>query len=444
MSYIETFIPGQISLSNYSDEPVTPPEDTVAWNPGQAAKIEVYQHNEAMVANHPHMPNPYKPNDASHADTIWGELDRLQWLNGVLLELGWGKIETSPGVWNWTFVDFVFNTIRGLTRPTGQNKKVWLLINFRLPAQLTGVNELIPVDLMTQPAANGGYYKNPTTFPPAQTNPIVNAKKYDHCWCYEAADPNAAGGGVAPRGYNFNLYKFTAAAGTNTLKTRFYAFLQAIADRYGEDPVFGGMVTTEAATGQPFVAYEPGNSRNANYDGRREVAKQMKAIFSKRIVAECVNFDLTYYRDMTNAGVTDGLIANKLAFTTANLHAGTNLNLGNINPVLKGKVPIVMQVQALDMRTMSGNRPQYYNWPTNPAQILGGDGINWNDPPTAQWMFDRVRYFNANCVIVQRNFDVSTHPNQLNWPKWKTFMNASAYANDPLGGMDGTKPQFVG
>ena len=124
--------------------------------------------------------------------------------------------------------------------------------------------------------------------------------------------------------------------------------------------------------------------------------------------------------------------------------------------MLKGKIPIIMQVQGLDMRTMSGNRPQYYNWVApdggaNPTQILSGDGVNYNDPPTAQWLFDRLRYYNANYSIIQRNYDTTTNPNQINWPKWKTFMNGTVASpnggllkDDPLGGMDGTRPQTVG
>lgn len=102
-------------------------------------------------------------------------------------------------------------------------------MNLRHVASLTGLEDFLPADLLTQPAANGGYYCNPTSFPPSQKNPSVNAKKYDHAWCYEGFIPGLDGSGARePKGYNFNTYKFTAAAGTNTLKTRFYAFLQAI------------------------------------------------------------------------------------------------------------------------------------------------------------------------------------------------------------------------
>lgn len=443
MPHIETFIPGQISLSNVA--PAVPAGDK--YYAGQGTKIEVYQMNYAMTASHVHMPNPYLPNSTSstHVDSIFGELDREEWLKFILLEIEWGKIETSPGVFNWTFLDFVFNTIRTLPKATGQNKKVMLLMNFRNPGSLVGLEGLLPLDLLTQPAANGGYYKNTTSFPPSSIDPIVNAKKYDNLWCYEAADPNA-GGVVAPRGYNLNLYKFTTAAGTNTLKTRFYAFLQAIYDRYGNDAVFGGIMTTESAIGAPFVAYESGNSRDLNYQGRLNILKQMRSVFAGHLMAETCTFDTKYYQDMTNAGVTDGLIVNRIGFSPANMHTGTNLLLGNIIPVLKGKVPVFMQAQPLDQWTMTGNRPNYYNWPANPTQILGGDGINYNDPPTAQRIFDRFVYFGATHSVFQRNYSLtatgSTNTNIQNWPKWKIFMRASAYANDPLGGMSGVRPQF--
>lgn len=451
MTFVTTLIPGQISVPNYTD-PALPSGGggggggggtaTIAWDPGQYAKIEQYQYNEAMVTNHAHMPNPYQPNNAAHADTIWGELDRLQWKKGILVSPQWGKIESTPNVFDWAFIDFVLSTVRGLTRTTGQNKKVLLLIDLMHPAGLGAPSDSIPSDLLTQPSANGGYYKDPVTFPPSQTSPPVNAKKYNNCWCYEGKDPTVPGAPFAPRGYNFNCYKFTAAAGTNTLKTRFYAFLTALAARYGDDPVFAGIVFTEAAIGSPFVAYEAGNSRNAHYEGRLNICKFMKSLLPNRLVAECVNFDNQYYLDMTGAGVTDGLIANKLAFTTANIHAGAGLKLGNIRPVLSGNIPIVMQVQPHDMRTMSGNENSYYNWPTAPNQLLQGDGINYNDAPTNQWMLDRAKYYNSNYVIIQRNYGTE-EPARINWTKWKTFMNGSIYANDPLGGMNGTKPLFI-
>lgn len=444
MTYIYTGIPGQISLPNYTDSFTPPGGNEVVWVPGQLTKIEGYQYNESLAANHSHMPNPYQPNLAAHADTIWGELDRLQWLRAILIEAEWGKIETSPGTFNWTFLDFVFNTVRGLARPTGQNKKVWLLINLRHVASLTGVEDFMPSDLLTQPSANGGYYKNTTTFPPSQTNPIVNAKKYDNLWCYEASNPNEPGGAVAPRGYNFNCYMFRPGAGSSTLKTRYQAFLSALATKYGDDEVFGGIITTEAATGSPFVAYETNNSRNNHYAGRKEIVKYIKSLLPKRIVAECVNFDETYYQDMTKAGATDGLIVNKLAFTTANYHTGKNMKLANINTVLRGQIPIIMQAQGLDMGSKSGNQSQYYNWPTAPTQLLSGDGINWNDPPNGQWLMDRFQYFGTTHGLVQRNYDNSKNPNQFNWPKWKTYMNASQYVNDEFGGMVSTKPAIVG
>lgn len=445
--YIVGYVPGQISLSNYvGGNPAT----TYQWAPGIYTKIQAEQMNHAMVANHNHMPNPYLPNSGTsqHVDSVFGELDRKAWLKGILIELDWGKIESAANTWNWDFIDFVFNTIRTLPKATGQDKKVLLLINMRAFG-LNDLSEFLPADLLTQPGANGGYYKNTTSFPPANTNPPVNAKKFDHAWCYEASDPNA-GGAVAPRGYNFNLYKFTAAAGTNTLKTRFYAFLDAIAARYGDDDVFAGIVTTEAATGSPFVAFESGNSRNANYEGRKNMAIQIRATFPNRIVAECVNFDKPYYTEMTAAGAADGLIANHLTFTTANLHNGTNMNLGNINPVLAGKIPIMMQIQGLDMRTISGNRPQYYNWPTNPTQILSGNGVNYDDPPTAQHLMDKLTYYNANYAIFQRNYGAGFNVNEQTWPKWKTYMdgnvaspNGGLLRNDPYGGMNPTEPQIV-
>ena len=115
------------------------------------------------------------------------------------------------------------------------------------------------------------------------------------------------------------------------------------------------------------------------------------------------------------------------------------MHLGNVRTVLAGKIPIVMQIQPLDTRSKTGNRPQYYNWPTNPNQVLSGDGIDYNDPATMQFLFDRLVYYKSNLSIFQRNF-LAGSPN---WEGWKTFMDAGPHANDPVDGLDATKPQIV-
>ena len=98
-----------------------------------------------------------------------------------------------------------------------------------------------------------------------------------------------------------------------------------------------------------------------------------------------------------------------------------------------------MQIQPLDMRSKTGNRPQYYNWPTNPNQVLSGGGVDYNDAAPMQFLFDRLIYYKANLSIYQRNF-LAGSPN---WETWKTFMDNGPNADDEYGGLDRTKPQFV-
>lgn len=451
-----TSYPAGFGKAEISGGTVDPPT-TMEWNPGQIAKIEDTQYYEGTADNltHSHMPKPYQPNNSGQADSIWGELDRLQWLRGIMVKAEWGKIEKSPGVFTWDFLDFVFDTVRGLTRPTGQNKKVILLLDIMHPASLADPVDNFPPDLMTQPAANGGYYKDPVAFPPSQTNPVVNAKKWDHAWCYEGTDASTGGGGaVMPRGYNFRCDKFAPGFGTNVLKTRFYAFIDALAAKFGNDEVFGGFVVTESAIGTPFVSYQDGNSRNLHFEGRLEILKYAKSKFPRHWIAECANFDTAWYNQMTSATTspTNGMIKHKLGFSTPNIHIGANLKLGNILPVLSGKVPVVMQVQPFEMKSFSGNQENYYNWPSNPTQLLSAptaeypgasNGFNNDDPPTAALMMQRIRYFNSNYVIFQRNLATET-PDRLNWPKWKTYMNGSIYANDPAGGMTTAEPDVIG
>jgi hypothetical protein len=460
--YLNTFIPGQYSVPNYN---IPGAGDTVDYYPGQYARLEPGQHNFDLVANHVHMPYPYSSTSTSHAGTFWREAETYPWLTGAVLELSWGKIEISEGVYDLDFYDAVFNTFRGFATP----KRVMFLLNMR-HLKVGPIEDFIPAYLQTMPAgvnvSNGeSHYKNTTTYPLNPTSgAIQNAIKYDHVWAC-AGRYDSALTTQTFKGYNFNMHKFAASAGTNTLKTRFYAFLEVLADRYADEPLFGGFVGTESATGEILstingsvtTTYEDGNSIRKTYEGRFEIVKKIKSLFPNKIMAECVNFDPQYYDELTGTGATNGLIKNRLAFSTANLHIGKNLLLGNINAVMKGNVPVVMQVQPLDQRTATGNQPSWYDWKPEPPNygnpttpITGYTTTNtstaWDDPPTPAWMWERIKYFNANMVIYQRNIGTAGMPTGVTWcqwPVWVNFMNDPARKNLPYGGMIGTKPRVL-
>lgn len=447
MKYVNTYIPGQISVPNYIDV-ITPPDPggggggvVTDWNPGIYLKTNASDLNFTSAANHTWTPYPYDPSDSNtaHKNSLFGLLDRKKWFRGLAILISWDKIETSEGVYQTGWLDKIFDTVAGLQRATGQNKKILLYQNFRT-FDVGVPDSILPAYMRTQPTANGGYYKDPVSFPPG-ANPPVNAKKYDHCWCYLGyydANPTLQ----VVKGYNFSFYKF-AGADSNILKTRLYAYLTHIANKYKNHPAFGGMFPTESSIGTPYISYLDGNSRNAHYQGRFNVMKKIRELLPGKLVAEAINADNTYYHDLSDAGVTDGLIANRIAFTTPDCHTGTNMNLNNARLVLAGKVPIVHQIQPLMMKSKSGNRPTYYDWPNNPTTVLNGDGILNNDPtPSAQWVMDRAQWLKSTHFIYQHMME--SNPALIDWPAFQAWMDTSIYANDPAGGMIATKPQFPG
>jgi hypothetical protein len=120
--------------------------NNIVLDSGQYTKIDSYQINTAMVANHAHMPFPYLPDSVDQADTIYSvSWIGKKWLKGILFQLKWGDIETADGVFSWTLPDAILNTVRGLPKATGKNKKVLFLISTRAPGSLN-VGKLIPID----------------------------------------------------------------------------------------------------------------------------------------------------------------------------------------------------------------------------------------------------------------------------------------------------------
>lgn len=468
MTYLYSYEPGQICLPVKNDA-TNNPVSTLNWYPGQLFRLEGWQHNYSLLAKHDHTPFPYLPD--SHTDTVWGNLDNNLWLRGIVLDMDWGRIETAPGVWDWRFYDKCFEIVRNLKKTTGKDKKIWLLINLR-HIKLTEVETFLPADLLTMPAnvnvanvdnkGNKSYHKDTNAYP-MTADPLENAPKYDHMWCF-AGTVNGQVGDRFAKGYNWSTYQFRNSE-TNTLKTRFYAFLDALADKYGDDDVLGGFIATESAIGVPLstivgsttTTWEGENNRDTNYQGRLDLMKHIKSIFPNKVVSECGNHDAKYSQQLTAAGATNGLIAHKLAFSTANMHTGTNLNLGNIRSVMAGQVPVVMQAQPLDIYSMTGNRETWFQWTPTPSDGYGspdtttGTGYTktiYDDPPTAEWLWERFRYFKANFFIYQRNTGTGGTANNasgIHWKDWIVFMNAAASRrDDPYGGCISTKPNVPG
>lgn len=416
-------------------------------NRGVYAKIE-----ENQMTSSTHFPaNPLQ------AGSVVRQLKDRVWMKGILVEFNLGQINTGAGTYDWAFFDKLFSDIKN-NAPT---KKLMILIELKI-FDVDEAARILPPDLRT----TDGLYGDGTTI------------KYHYLWNYLQGTPGVA------KGYHLNLFQFqdgltgNDAAGkpVYTLRNRMYDAVQAFADRYANNPdyenIFAGVMTSESAslTQQgSFISLSGGlypNSVNTHFKGRIAFLKKMKQIFSNRhMIMEDCNFNHDWTDVMCNASevngigtcATDGLVANKIAFTQSNYHTGTNLYGWTHIQQIQGEVAVVAQAQGLDQDSKSGEFATYYNYPDNPISGWPDSSVTNNHvtlssvgndpnlipvkqrPPDFQWEIDRANHFLATHLIVQHNYSsglsVYGWP-RYNWPDFAADMDASIHANDPLGGLD--------
>lgn len=448
-----------------------PPSNLAPWD-----IAGIYTKIEGQQQGHPsYFPNPYNKDSAGHANTVFGQLDRWTWYKGIHYAISWGDIETSPGNFNWSEPDFILNTVGGLTRSTGQNKKVMFLLTWKA-FNSGSVSPMMPADLLSRPS--------PNTY--------SNGQPRWHRMIGWTSNLTAAG-------YHWRLMDFRNGLTGNdregkpiyTLRDRYYAFLQALHDRYKDNPAFRGLVTLEPTpTGESSMWSRTGGvdtslpldgyTRNSYFEGRLELLKKMKQIFTKQLVAEACNDDAAWIDQMTLANSNNGMITHKIAFTAPNFHTGAQnatIALYNAADYLSGKVPILNSCQPFDMDSKRGqtirtgaNNDCYNFLPTPPnygqprtmienenvaLDAQGKKIIITHDPPDYAWIIARAQYLKSNIVILQNDYASigANNAPRYNFEDFYTAMNANTTVmspntggliqNDPAGGMVTTRPLHV-
>lgn len=427
-----------------------PPDPTIHYDPGVYAKIE---HNQMTSTNF--FPDDW--DDPTKPNSVVKQLVNRAWMKGILVEAPFGEICTGAGTYNWTFYDKIFSEVLA----NCPNKKIMLLLPLKAFGNtLADVSEIIPGYLRT----TDGTYSDGKT-------------RYNYLWNYIGANVS---------GYHFNLFQFqngltgtdtaTPALPIYTFRDAYYAFLQAISDRYGAgtiyEDIFAGIMTSESASlvqNDSFITTPPpgshSNSVNNHFKGRIALLRKLKEIFLYHPILEDCNFNNNWTDVMTGAGTSngigtfaaDGLPTLRVGFTQSNYHTGTNLyGWTNIDD-MRGLVIIGAQAQGLDQDSKSGEFGTYYDYPDNPLSGWPDSSVtNTEDttppipdkqkPPTMQWLIDRAIHFGANYFFVQHNYSSANNAYgqpRYNWPDFATDMDASVYANDPLGGMDGSEPTII-
>lgn len=428
-----------------------------AWDVvGIYSKIQSEQ-----VGNSTSFPDPYSPTSAGQIDSVYGQLDRKIWYKGIQHECYWGDIETSNGVYNWTALDKVINTVRDLYatsgRTSGQNKKVQLLIPTKT-FDYAGITKMIPSFRLT----TNGFYASPNN----------TVQRYDQ----------AMGFATNATGYVMRLQDFRLGLSGNdlngdpiyTIKNAFMAFLTAANNRYKDNPAFGGIITTEPTPNLDADFHDAAEfDRDTYFAGRLQWLKDMKAIFTKHLVAEACNFDTAWVTAMTGSTASDGLAANGIAFINPNYHTGLNLKaIYNAKDFLDGIVPIINSCQGLDQDSKSGQVQRnglandIWDWsPTRPGhgnpntsiENPGYVGSTWttHDPPDLEWVIERAIYLKSNILVFQHNY-AATGKNgapRFNWADFVAAMDANTTIMsdntglniklDPMGGMIPTRPLHV-
>lgn len=430
-----------------------PPSNLAPWDvAGIYTKIEGYQQPLASF-----FPNPYNKDATGQADSVFGQLDRFAWYKGIHYTLDWGSVETAQGVYDWTEADFILNTVAGLTRATGQNKKVMFLLPWKAFSS-AGMSAILPA-----------YLRNPQPANYPNGNPR---------W-HRAIGWTSS---LTPIGYHLRLQDFRngltgndrAGAPIYTLRDRYYAFLQAMHNRYKDHAAFRGIITTEPT---PYSDNEMWDATEYDRDqwfaGRLQLLKGAKAIFTKQLVAEACNFDVQWVTDMTGQNATDGLAVNGIAFTNPNYHTGANIRgCHNAMDFLADIVPIINSCQGLDQDSKSGQTlrqgpandifnfsptPPNYGQPRVMIENPGYVGSTWttHDPPDMPWVIARAQYLKSNIIVYQHNYASTGNKGapRFNWVDFYTAMNANTTVmspntggliqNDPAGGMVTTRPLHV-
>lgn len=478
-----------------------PAPETVVWDdvPGIYLKIGIDQLDSSTQ-----FPTNYLTNfgNNSFPASVYYDLLHYKWLRGIQIDLLWGDVETSVGVYDWTKYDKIFEIIEGLAAKglNGADKKVMFLLSSTKVFAIADASRILPSYLLS----TGTAYSNASTGPLYTTsggvNTFIDMPRYDHLWGYDSNSNQATTSGF---GYHLRTGDYrNGLTGVNRnnnggataeekaigyLKAREYAFLQAVYNRYKDSPVLAGFISIEPSPLEFPVdmtgTFNGGRGNEVEYveadsfDGRIQRLKDLKQIFTNHMLVECCTHNTPYQSKMT-VPITnlngDCCITNGFGFTAPNFHLGVNtLGLHNARRYMHGEVPIVVQCQGQDMESIKGvTIANYWQWDYIPPDYGGttAAGVNQGHPTTkisgaplpnnahlganggGEWVIRRSWYFRANILVFQR---ITGHTAKRPWtyPEFVQYMQTDTVltnplsgvliTNDPYGGMIYTKPTRV-
>lgn len=451
-----------------NSQPPEPPPTDEAWEmAGLWTKIEGYQQN-----NNNWFPTNYRtnPNAAANVDTVYGQLDRFLWYKGIQYLVKWADIDNgdvNPANWNWGPLDTVVNMIRDLFTISGREsakfKKIMFLLSYKAFSQ-GAIGDILPADLQT---FNAG-------------NPYPNgATRYHYAMGF-----NSGAGGNVVNGYMLRLQDFNngltgldkAGDPIYTLRDRYYKFLQALYDRYKNNPAFAGFCNTEGEPNDANKYYVPSEfTRTQWFTGRFKLLQKAKSIFVNHFVADAISLHDDALLIPTQQD-WQTLKDYGIAFTNPNYHLG--LNLQSLHPAadnLANVVPIINSCQPLDMSSKTGftkrggslpndvynflpNPPNYGQPRTaieNPNFDANGNLISF-DPPDMPWVIHRAIYLKSNILIYQHNYAETGNfgAPEFNWRDFYQAVNNNTTVISPntggliqfdrACGMPNKRPLYVG
>jgi len=435
--------------------------------------------------------DPVDYGDNNFPLSIYWKLLHYKWLRGIQIDLLWGDVETSLGVYDWDKYDNIVATVEaiGTKGLNGANKKILFLLSATKCFSIDEASRIMPAHYLEEDTLNP--YSTVADGPLVIHHPAVGATpafdenidmpRYHNLWGYDSPNPQPSNPGF---GYHNRAADFrNGLTGNNragdpiyTIRNAELAFLTAFYNRYKDSPVFGGVISVEPSPPSPIdtttlIGGKPEYVSTEHFNGRLQRLKDIKAIMADHLVIEAGTHNDTYQKKMTEAeGVSgaDGCIVNRLGFTGPNFHTGTNLKgITNARRNLAGKVAVVCQCQGQDMRSMSGNIDTYWTWTYTPPTFSGvtaagvdqgqpltvnaSDGVINNDPiTTGDWIVQRAWYFRANMLIYQY-IQVASNPD-FDADAFSAYMEGTPLSSpnpiggsikdDPHGGLNITEPTY--
>lgn len=357
---------------------------TDKWHPGIYAKVEEWQLN-----------NP------TQMEKVYQDLETTPALRGIKVEIKWGKVETrdvNTGISTYDFTQI--NSI--LSRlETMDNKHLIIIVPWR-EFKATNAADILPNDM------RGGQLWS--------EDPVWEHMDYDYLWAYKMSNQ------LGKYAYNLKLWD-------PEVKSRFDAFMAALANAVDSHPNFNQITTSESALGEPVIPFVAGESEALQYDGQIEIIRSMKRHFTNSYVVPALNFSRQHVANAIP------IIENEI-FGLGSPNSNKQLGLNSTGtypgvltyyPTLSGKIILAPEIQGDDYQS-----------------TYGGSDV---DNPPYDYLYKRVRDdLKANYTVMQRNYPYWYGSSTASIPSVLEFLQTYPdIVNDPTGagGLNHIKPAIL-